>query len=139
MQPIKKRYFGRAAVLFAVCATTALATGAFNRQPMVGVECQSQTGQPPQGEPTNAAEAAVKKAKADAELEAKYQAWVVKLPPAQQAWERVLQENLGSFYLPIHKREKIAGKSNAWDFLGSRVAEAIQAALKLPSNVQPVQ
>jgi len=34
-----------------------------------------------------------------------------------QAWERVLQENLGSFYLPIHKRQKVAGQSNAWDFV----------------------
>lgn len=71
----------------------------------------------PKGEPTNAAEAAAQKAKADAELEAKYQAWVAKLPPDQQAWERVLQDQLGGFYLPIHKREKIAGRSNAWDFV----------------------
>jgi lysophospholipase L1-like esterase len=117
MQPIKKRHFGRAAVLFAVCATTALATGDFNRRPWAGLECQAQAGLPPKGEPTNADEAAAKKAKADAELEAKYQAWVATLSSAQQAWERTLQENLGSFYLPIHKREKLAGKSNAWDFV----------------------
>lgn len=73
--------------------------------------------EPPKGEPTNAAEAAAQKAKADAEVEAKYQAWVAKLPPDQQAWERVLQDQLGGFYLPIHKREKIAGRSNAWDFV----------------------
>lgn len=69
------------------------------------------------GEPTNAAEAAKQKAQADAELEAKYQALVAKLPPEQQAWERVLQAQLGGFYLPIHKREKVAGRSNAWDFV----------------------
>lgn len=68
-------------------------------------------------EPTNATEAAAQKAKADAELEAKYQALVAKLPPEQQAWERVLQAQLGGFYLPIHKREKVAGRSNAWDFV----------------------
>jgi len=68
------------------------------------------------GEPTNAAEAA-KKAKADADLEAKYQALVAKLTPDQQAWERVLQDQLGSFYLPLHKRDKVAGRSNAWDFV----------------------
>jgi acyl-CoA thioesterase-1 len=28
-----------------------------------------------------------------------------------------LQEQLGGFYLPIHKREKVAGASNAWDFV----------------------
>jgi lysophospholipase L1-like esterase len=68
-------------------------------------------------EPTNAAEAAAKKAAADAALDAEYQAVVAKLPPAEQAWERTLQEQLGAFYLPIHKREKVRGASNAWDFV----------------------
>ncbi|GEP41953.1 SGNH/GDSL hydrolase family protein [Brevifollis gellanilyticus] len=72
---------------------------------------------PPKGEPTNAAEAAVQKAKADAEVDAKYQELVAKLPPDQQAWEKVLQDQLGGFYLPIHKREKIMGRSSAWDFV----------------------
>jgi hypothetical protein len=76
-----------------------------------------QPAAPPKGEPTNAAEAAAQKAAAAKELDAKYQALVAKLPPDQQAWERVLQENLGSFYLPIHKNEKVAGRSNAWDFV----------------------
>ncbi|WP_207394425.1 SGNH/GDSL hydrolase family protein [Bremerella alba] len=70
-----------------------------------------------QAEPTNAKEAAAEKARADQELDDRYQALVKTLSPAEQAWERVLQENLGNFYLPIHKREKIAGKSNAWDFV----------------------
>jgi lysophospholipase L1-like esterase len=76
-----------------------------------------QPAHPPRGEPTNAAEAAAKKAAKDAALNAAYRAIVAKLPPDQQAWERVLEENLGSFYLPIHKGEKVAGKSNAWDFV----------------------
>ncbi len=71
----------------------------------------------PKGEPTNAAEAAVQKAAAKKALDAKYAALVAKLPPNQQSWERVLQENLGGFYLPIHKRQKLAGQSNAWDFV----------------------
>jgi lysophospholipase L1-like esterase len=76
----------------------------------------------PKSEPTRAdeataQEATAQKAAADADLEDKYQAWVATLSPDQQAWERTLQENLGSFYLPIHKREKIAGRSNAWDFV----------------------
>lgn len=70
-----------------------------------------------QGEPTDPAETAAKKAEADQKLDAQYQAWVETLSPAEQAWERVLQENLGSFYLPIHKRQKVAGQSNAWDFV----------------------
>lgn len=71
----------------------------------------------PKGEPTNAAEATAQQAKADAVVEESYQALVAKLPPDQQAWERVLQSQLGSFYLPLHKRDKIAGRSNAWDFV----------------------
>jgi len=70
-----------------------------------------------ENEPTNTAEAAAKKAKADQKLDEQYQALVKTLSPAEQAWERVLQENLGSFYLPIHKRQKVAGRSNAWDFV----------------------
>jgi len=71
------------------------------------------------GEPTNADEAAARKAKAEAEAEidVKYQAWVETLAPDRQAWERVLQSELGGFYLPIHKRQKVAGQSNAWDFV----------------------
>jgi lysophospholipase L1-like esterase len=71
----------------------------------------------PKVEPTNAAEAAAKKAAADARLEERYVALVATLPPEQQAWETLLQQNLGTFYLPIHKRDKVAGHSTAWDFV----------------------
>ncbi len=70
-----------------------------------------------QGKPANAAEAAAQKAREVAELDAKYQAWVDTLTPERQAWERVLQAELGRFYLPIHKRQKVTGRSNAWDFV----------------------
>ncbi len=70
-----------------------------------------------QNEPTNAAEAAAKKAAADRAVDEKYQAWKAALPADQQAWETVLEQCLGGFYLPIHKKEKIAGRSNAWDFV----------------------
>jgi lysophospholipase L1-like esterase len=78
--------------------------------------------EPAKVEPTNAQEAAAKelaakKAAQEAVIVAKYQAWVAKLPPEEQAWERVLQANLGGFYLPAHQRDKLAGKSNAWDFV----------------------
>ncbi len=53
----------------------------------------------------------------EAEVEDRYQAWVSTLTPAQQEWEGTLQAELGSYYLPIHKREKVAGRSNAWDFV----------------------
>ena len=78
--------------------------------------------EPAKPEPTNAQEAAakelaVKKAAQDAAVDAKYAAWVAGLTPGEQAWERVLQQQLGSFYLPLHKRDKVAGKSTAWDFV----------------------
>jgi lysophospholipase L1-like esterase len=73
---------------------------------------------PAAAEPTNAAEAAAqRKARAEAKTDAEYQAWVSRLPEDEQAWERVLQDQLGGFYLPIHKRQKVAGQSNAWDFV----------------------
>ena len=73
-------------------------------------------------EPTNAKEAAAKeaaakKAEADRVVNEKYAAMVAKVPADEQAWERVLQGNLGSFYLPIHKRQKVKSQSNAWDFV----------------------
>jgi len=71
----------------------------------------------PQNEPTNAAEATAKKAAADKIIDERYQALKANLPADQQAWETVLEQNLGSFYLPIHKSEKVAGRSNAWDFV----------------------
>ena len=79
--------------------------------------------QSPEGEPTTDREAtareAAEKAKAAAAtaVEKKYLAHVATLPADEQAWEKTLQENLGGFYLPIHQRQKIDGKSNAWDFV----------------------
>lgn len=77
--------------------------------------------EPPKGEPTNAkeaaAQAAARKAAQDKLVDERYAAWLAKLSPAEQAWEQVLQSQLGNFYLPLHKRDKIAGKSNAWDFV----------------------
>ena len=95
---IRARFFAKFAFLF-----------------FAALPCIAQT--PKTAEPTNAAEAAAKKAAEDAEIDAKYQALVATLPSEQQAWERTLEGHLGSFYLPIHKREKVRGTSNAWDFV----------------------
>ena len=73
--------------------------------------------EPPVSEPTNAKETAAKKAAQDKVVDERYAALVAKLSPEEQAWEKVLQSQLGNFYLPLHKRDKIAGKSNAWDFV----------------------
>lgn len=70
------------------------------------------------GEPTNAAEAAAKKAAEDKRINEQYQQMVAKLSPERQAWEKTLQENLGeAFYLPVHKRAFVKGTSTAWDFV----------------------
>lgn len=68
-------------------------------------------------EPTNAQEAGAKKAKQTAAVNKKFAAWKAKLSPEQQAWETVLEENLGSFYLPIYKKQKLTGRVTAWDFV----------------------
>jgi len=78
--------------------------------------------EPTKTEPTNAQEAAAKelaakKAAQDKLVAERYQAWCAQLGPAEQAWEKVLQQQLGGFYLPLHQRDKLAGKSNAWDFV----------------------
>ena len=64
-----------------------------------------------------AAAEAARKAAENAEIDRKYREVIAKLTPAEQAWEKTLQDHLGSFYLPLHKRDKIAGRSNAWDFV----------------------
>ncbi|WP_419187848.1 SGNH/GDSL hydrolase family protein [Stieleria bergensis] len=89
---------------------------------LIFVAFASLTAAQNQAEPTGAAEASAQEASAQeaksaAELDKKYQAWVATLQPEQQAWEKVLESELGGFYLPIHKRQKVAGQSNAWDFV----------------------
>jgi lysophospholipase L1-like esterase len=70
-----------------------------------------------QTEPTNADEAAARKQAEEAAINEKYAALVATLSPDEQAWEKTLEVNLGSFYLPLHKRDRVAGRSNAWDFV----------------------
>lgn len=83
----------------------------------VPAAAQQNTPAPTATEPTNAQEAAAKKAAEDAAIAAKYEALVATLPADRQAWERTLQENLGGFYLPIHKRLMVQGRSSCWDFV----------------------
>lgn len=68
-------------------------------------------------EPTNAKESAQQKAVIEAEVDAKFKQWKATLPPDEQAWQTVLEQNLGDFYLPIHKKEKVEGVANAWDYV----------------------
>ena len=69
------------------------------------------------GEPTNAKEAAEKKAAANRATAEQFAAWKALLPPEQQAWETVLEQNLGAFYLPLYQAEKVKGQISAWDYV----------------------
>ena len=68
-------------------------------------------------EPTNAKEAAEKKAAADKAVAEKFALWKATLPAEQQAWETLLEQNLGSFYLPIYQAEKVKGRVSSWDYV----------------------
>ena len=40
-----------------------------------------------------------------------------KMTPGELAWEKLLEENLGSFYLPRYKEAKARGAETSWDFV----------------------
>lgn len=96
------------------------------------------------GEPTNAAEAAAKQAAEDAAIAERYQEWKRSLSPERQAWESVLEANLGSFYLPRHQRDKVMGVANAWDFVADDprwprvllIGDSISRGYTLPVRAQ---
>ena len=67
-------------------------------------------------EPSNAAELATKKTQPSYDLAADAKRKAA-MSPDEAAWENVLEQNLGNFYLPIYKKEKLAGKETAWDFV----------------------
>ena len=67
-------------------------------------------------EPPSAEEIAKKKA-ADKATNEKFQLWKSKRPQEQQVWETVLENNLGSFYLPIYQLEKLNNRISAWDYV----------------------
>lgn len=51
------------------------------------------------------------------ELDEKYGLWKSLLSPERRVWEEILESNLGDFYLPLNKRDRLAGTPNAWDFV----------------------
>jgi lysophospholipase L1-like esterase len=94
----------------------ALLVGAFCISANTGTPvCVS--AEPSRGEPSNAAEAAAKKSAINAINKEKFAEWKATLPPEQQAWETTLEENLGSFYLPLYQAEKVRGSVSAWDYV----------------------
>jgi hypothetical protein len=98
-------------VVFIVCVSAVVALSQGGRCALAAPSAAVQS------EPTNAEEAAAKKKAAEAAIAAKYDAIVATLSAEEQAWEKVLQQHLGSFYLPHHQADKVAGRSNAWDFV----------------------
>lgn len=66
---------------------------------------------------------AIAKAKAAAEkaqLDADFAAWVATKSPDQQKWERVLEAELGGFYLPLYQKAKVRytpARETAWDYV----------------------
>jgi lysophospholipase L1-like esterase len=75
---------------------------------------------PPRGEPTNANEAALQKKYGDKlkpKTYAAYQQLVAALPADEQAWEKVLEDQLGGFYFPFHVSDRLAKKETAWSFV----------------------
>ena len=67
-------------------------------------------------EPSNARELAAKKSAPQYDLTADAKR-LANLAPAEAAWEKILEQNLGPFYLPLYKKDKLAGRETAWDFV----------------------
>ncbi|MEI7532923.1 MAG: alpha-L-fucosidase [Verrucomicrobiae bacterium] len=67
-------------------------------------------------EPSTAAELAGKKSKVTYDVAADARRKSAMSPEAL-AWENVLEQNLGDFYLPLYKKDKLAGKETAWDYV----------------------
>ena len=40
-----------------------------------------------------------------------------RMAPEELAWEKTLEGNLGSFYLPLYKQAKLKGSVTAWDYV----------------------
>lgn len=56
----------------------------------------------------------------DALVDQKYEAWRQTLTPERQEWENTLQNSIGSYYWPLYKRDRLAGKETCWDYADSK-------------------
>lgn len=68
-------------------------------------------------EPSNAQELATKTTDSAAGVDAFDAARKAKMSPEELAWETVLEQNLGGFYLPGYKEAKAKGQTTAWDYV----------------------
>ncbi|MBC7367936.1 MAG: SGNH/GDSL hydrolase family protein [Undibacterium sp.] len=67
---------------------------------------------------TNTPEDAAQKAAEAASINELYQQKKATLSPERQAWETLLEQNLGdAFYLPLYKRDFVKGVSTGWDYV----------------------
>ncbi len=78
----------------------------------------------PEGEPTTAEEAALQKKYGDKVSLVDYRAYralVDKLPEDERKWERVLENQLGAFYFPIHLKTRLRPdfkpENSEWGFI----------------------
>ncbi len=89
----------------------ASAAAAFDDVALVPLGAEAQT------EPSNAQELATKTTDSAAGVDAFDAARKAKMSPEELAWEKVLEENLGGFYLPGYKEAKAKGHITAWDYV----------------------
>ncbi len=68
-------------------------------------------------EPSNTRELAEWQTTVSAHVIKADQARKARMSPGELAWERVLEKNLGAFYLPRYKKDKADGKVTAWDYV----------------------
>ena len=69
------------------------------------------------GEPTNAREAAERKTEIDHTINERYADWKATRNASEQRWLDVLEGNLGPYYLPIFKTDKVNGIATSWDYV----------------------
>jgi len=68
-------------------------------------------------EPSNARELKTWSAKVSPKVLEADKVRKAKMSPEELAWEKVLEQNLGSFYLPRYKEAKAKGGTTAWDYV----------------------
>ena len=77
-------------------------------------QATAQPAQPAQAPPP--VDPALKEAENRA-IDAQYAQWKNTLTPKQLQWEDVLAANLGSYYFPARKKNKVQGIPEAWDYV----------------------
>jgi lysophospholipase L1-like esterase len=56
----------------------------------------------------------------DAHVDRKYEQWRQTLSPERREWEKTLENSIGSYYWPLYKRDRLAGKETCWDYADSK-------------------